>query len=346
MTQSADASGRAEIDFDPARLRAWLDEVMPDTRGSLEIERIGGGQSNPTYFVTAGSRRMVLRKQPPGELLKSAHDMGREFKIISSLYGTPVPVPEPILYHDRSDVVGKPFYLMGRLDGPVFYNCALPTVPVPERRDYYRAFARTLADLHAVDWQATELASFARPGSFVTRQVERWARSWTTQDPQVIEVANWLRAHLPPEESVAIVHGDYKFTNMVFAPDEPRILGVLDWELCTIGDPLTDIGHIYAFQWQSRTEEYGGLLGQDVEVLGVASFAEFVQDYYAVAQNARPLTRFYLVLGLFRAAGIMRGIGDRAVSGSASAPDAEEKGKLDKVFLGRALETIDADLPL
>ena len=336
----------AEIDFDPARLRAWLNEVMPETRGTLEIERIGGGQSNPTYFVTAGSRRMVLRKQPPGELLKGAHDMGREYRIISSLYGTAVPVPEPIHYHDQPDVVGKPFYLMGRLDGRVFHDCALPDVPPAERRDYYRAQARTLAALHAVDWQATDLASFSRPGSFVTRQVDRWARSWAGEDSEVAEVAGWLRAHLPLDESSGIMHGDGKFNNLVFAPDRPRIIGLLDWELCTIGDPFVDLGHLWSYQWQSSLADYGGVFGEDLAALQIPDFGEFLDDYYAAAQSPRRMTRFYFVLGHFRAAGIFRGIGDRAASGSASAPNAEEKGRLDRVYLRRALDNIDAHLPL
>ncbi|WP_454885188.1 phosphotransferase family protein [Sphingomonas oryzagri] len=343
MTTNAPA--RAEIDFDPATLRAFLGSALPDAAGEPAIERIGGGQSNPTYFVDLGQRRMVLRKRPPGEHPRGAHDVGREYRIIEALHPTPVPVPEPILYHEAPDVVGTPFYLMGRLDGHVFQDAALPEVPKEGRRAYYRELARVLAALHAVDVDAVGLGGFRRPERFLVRQINLWARQWgdlAESDPDVARVVGWLRTHLPDDEASTIVHGDYKFTNVIFASDRPALAGVFDWELCTVGDPLVDLAHVWAFLWMTTLDEYGGIMGTDLAAQGIPSAEEFFDFYYEHAGHHRRLTPFHLVLALFRNAGIFHGIAQRALAGSANAGNAEEKGKLDRIYLGRALEVIDA----
>jgi aminoglycoside phosphotransferase (APT) family kinase protein len=343
---NANAPARAEIDFEPARLSAFLAEALPDATGDLAIERIGGGQSNPTYFVDAGKARMVLRKRPPGEHARGAHDVGREYRIISALDGTPVPVPAPILYREEPDVVGTPFYLMGRLDGRVFHDASLPDVPRHERRAYYRELARVLATLHAVDVDAVGLGGFRRPERFLVRQINLWARQWgdlAESDPDVSRVIAWLRAHLPEDEPSAIVHGDYKFTNVIFAPDGPHLIGVLDWELCTVGDPLVDLAHIWSFLWNTTLEEYGGIKGMDFTALGIPTAEEFFDFYYDASARDRRMTPFHLALAHFRNAGIFHGIGQRAAAGSANAGNAEEKGRLDRVYMGRALDVIDGN---
>jgi aminoglycoside phosphotransferase (APT) family kinase protein len=289
--------------------------------------------------------RMVLRKRPPGEHPRGAHDVGREFRIISALHGTPVPTPEPILYRSEPDVVGTPFYLMGRLDGPVFHDAALPEVAKGERRAYYRELARVLAALHAVDVDAVGLGDFRRPERFLVRQLNTWARQWGTlaeSDPDVSRAITWLRANLPDEEAIGIFHGDYKFTNVIFAADAPRIVGVLDWELCTVGDPLCDLAHLWSFLWNTTQEEYGGIRGKDWAALGIPTADAFFQDYYEHSVSDRRLTPFHFVLGHFRNAGIFHGIRLRAAAGSANAGNAEEKGQLDRVYLARALEVIAA----
>ena len=334
------AKARAEIDFDPARLRAFLATALPDVAGELEIARIGGGQSNPTYFVTQGTRRMVLRKRPNGDLPKSAHDVGREYRIISALIGSPVPVPPPILFHEAPDVVGTPFYLMERVDGRVFMDQSLPDVPAGERRAYFRAFAQGLATLHAFDWRSTDLAALARPGRYLERQVDRWSRAWSEPGTAVTRVVSWLRAHLPADEAVTIVHGDYKFTNMIFDPAAPRIAALLDWELCAIGDPLADLAHSWMGIWATTPDEYGGLLGLDLPALGIPTADEFLADYYAASNSDRRLTAFHKVLALLRNAGIFHGIGQRAAAGTANAADAGDIGGLDRVFIDRALEFV------
>jgi aminoglycoside phosphotransferase (APT) family kinase protein len=341
---NANATARADIDFEPAKLSAFLALSLPETAGPLKIERIGGGQSNPTYFIDVGARRMVLRKRPPGEHARGAHDVGREYRIISALHPTPVPVPAPILYYEESDIIGTPFYLMSRLDGRVFHDASLPDVPQAARRAYFRELARVLAALHAVDPGSVGLGGFRRPGRFLARQIEVWTRQWgalAETDPDVSRVVAWLRAHMPDTEGSAVFHGDYKFTNVIFAPETADLTGVFDWELCTVGDPLCDLAHAWSFVWCTTLEEYGGIMGRDLDALGIPSAEEFFEQYYVLASDARRLTPFYFVLAHFRNAGIFHGIAKRAAAGSANAGNAEEKGKLDRVYMARALAVID-----
>ncbi|MBV9843295.1 MAG: phosphotransferase family protein [Sphingomonadaceae bacterium] len=341
---SENAPARAEIDFEPARLQAFLARTLPEAAGPLALERIGGGQSNPTYFIDAGGERMVLRKRPPGEHARGAHDVGREYRIISALHGTPVPVPPPILFREEPDVVGTPFYLMARVDGRVFADASIPEVPRAERKTYFREFARVLAALHAVDVDAVGLASFRRPERYLVRQLNTWVRQWgdlVESDPDVARLVGWLRANMPQDEESAIVHGDYKFNNVIFAPETSELTAVLDWELCTVGDPLVDLAHVWAFMWETTLDEYGGMMGQDLEALGIPSAEEFFDYYYEHAISDRLLTPFYFAFAHFRNSGIFHGIAQRAAAGSANAGNAEEKGKLDRVYLARALAVID-----
>lgn len=341
---SVNAPARAEIDFDPAALQAFLAGAVPEARGALALQRIGGGQSNPTYFVDSDGPRMVLRKRPPGEHARGAHDVAREYRILSALHGTPVPVPPPILYREEPDVVGTPFYLMGCVSGRVFGDSALPDVPKGERRAYYRELARVLAALHAVDVDAVGLGGFRRPERYLVRQLNTWTRQWgelAESDSDVARVVGWLRDHLPEDEASAIVHGDYKVNNVIFAPDGPGLAAVVDWELCTVGDPLVDLAHMWAFTWETTLDEYGGMMGEDLAALGLPTAEEFFEDYYTFAASDRRLTPFHLVLAHFRNAGIFHGIAQRAAAGSANAGNAAEKGKLDRVYIARALAVID-----
>jgi aminoglycoside phosphotransferase (APT) family kinase protein len=338
------AESSREIDFDPARLHAWLTSAMPDATGPMSIERMGGGQSNPTYFVTLGHRRMVLRKRPAGDTSKSAHDVGREFRIISALTPTSVPVPKPILYHADEALIGTAFYLMERIEGRIFHDASLPAIARSARQDYYRVFAQGLAAIHAVDWRAVGLGALARPGSFLERQIERWSRAWgdaATSDPRVASVTSWLRAHRPAHETLAIVHGDYKFTNLMFHPASAALNAVLDWELCAIGDPLADVAHVWSAMWDTTPEEYGGLRGLDLVASGLPDASEFFAAYAQAAPRSAPITLFHRVLAHFRNAGIFHGIGERAAQGNANATNAAEKGRLDRVYLARALYLIE-----
>lgn len=306
------------------------------------VERIGGGQSNPTYFITIGARRLVLRKRPPGDLPKSAHDVAREYLFISSLAGSGVPVPGAVELEEDPAVIGTAFYVMERVDGRIFHDATMPDVARADRRAYYREFARVLARLHAVDWEASPLRDLKRPGRYLVRQVDRWARAWgelETSDPDVMRVTAWLRANLPEDDVLGIVHGDFKFTNVIFDPSRPVMAAVLDWELAAIGDPLTDVAHIWSALWETTRAEYGGLMDADLAALGLPGGEEFFEDYYAASGSPRRVTPFYLVLAHFRNAGIFHGIGQRAAAGNANAANAVETGRMGRVYLRRALET-------
>jgi aminoglycoside phosphotransferase (APT) family kinase protein len=337
-------AAKKEIDFEPARLRAFLAQHSAGAQGEPQIERIGGGQSNPTYFITVGDNRMVLRKRPNGDLPKSAHDVLREYRILRALTGSAVPVPEPILACEDEAVIGTPFYLMKRLDGRIFHDQSLSSVPRDERRSYFREFARTLAALHSVNWAATDLAGLARPGRYLERQVERWSRAWgaaVESDPDLVRLTQWLRTNIPPEEDVRIVHGDYKFNNVIFDTQKPCLIGVLDWELCAIGDPLCDVAHVLSALWETRPDEYAGILGLDLEAHGLPSAEEFIDYYYEHAPSKKRVTPFHLALAHFRNAGIFHGIGERVVAGTANAADAASIARFDRIYVRRALDVVE-----
>ena len=335
---------RDGIEFEADRLDAYLRRSLPELRGGMEIERVAGGQSNPTFFVTYGQRRLVLRKQPPGQLLPSAHAVDREYRVITALAQTDVPVPRTILYSDDRDVVGTPFYLMECLDGRVFSDCALPGVAPDERRRMYASFAETLAALHNVDPAVIGLADYGKAGNYFARQIARWSRQWelslTRDNPGIERLIDWLPQHIPEDDTTSIAHGDYRIGNVMFHAREPRVIAVLDWELSTLGHPLADLAHS-CIAWHSRPEEYGGLIGTDHEALGIPGEADYAAAYYAASRHGARMTPFHLAFALFRFAVIFEGIAARAKAGTAAAANASEVGHLAVNFAQRAVEVID-----
>ena len=225
------------LDFEPDRLDRYLKSALPDLKGDVHIERVPGGQSNPTFFVTYGARRLVLRKQPAGALLPSAHAVDREYRVMTALARTDVPVPRTVLFCEDRDVVGTPFYVMERVEGRVFDDCALPGVAPDERRAMYESLARTLAALHAVDPAAIGLADYGRAGNYFARQIARWTRQWelsrTADNADIEHLIDWLPRHVPDDDEAAIAHGDYRIGNVIFHPERaarrrnPR-LGAVD----------------------------------------------------------------------------------------------------------------------
>jgi aminoglycoside phosphotransferase (APT) family kinase protein len=326
----------AGVDFDPERLRAYLRTQLPHLGGEMAVERVGGGQSNPTYFLSFDADRLVLRKQPASILSPAAHDVAREYRIMAALAGTDVPVPEPLLLCEDRDVIGTAFYLMRRVEGRIFHQAALPEVPPADRRAIHAAQVRTLARLHAVDPADVGLDGLGRPGSFLDRQVARWVRTWgDDRQSDLGRLDEWLRANKPAEERRGLVHGDFKLNNVIVAADRPELVAVLDWELAAVGDPLLDLGHLWAATWATRPEEYGGILGVDLAAEHLPSAQEMFAEYGTVPP------RFYLVLGLVRYAGIFHGIRQRAAAGLANAANAAEKGELADVYIDRALALVD-----
>ena len=332
------------LEFDPARLEAHLQDRILGLAGPLRVERVAGGQSNPTFFVTSDTHRLVLRKQPPGPLLPSAHAVDREHRVIAALRDTAVPVPEALLFCDDRSVVGTPFYVMARLDGRVFHDCALPGCSPTERRAIYRGMAETLAALHAVDPAGRGLGDYGRPKGYYARQVRRWSEQWRTartrQDPAIERLIAWLPDNVPEDHRTGIAHGDYRIGNLMVAPDGPGIVAVLDWELSTLGPPLADLAHS-CIAWHSAPDQYGGLLGLDLAALGIPSQAEYEADYgaalarHGVAAGPR-LSAFHMAFALFRWSMIFEGIAARAKAGNAASADAGRVGALAADFGARA----------
>lgn len=344
MNESARSVARA-AGFDAARLDAFLRSAVPALAGPMRLARIGGGQSNPTFFVDYDERSLVLRKQPPGELLPSAHAIDREYRVMRALAATAVPVPRVVLFHTERDVVGTPFYLMERLSGRVFAPHALPGLEPAERKAMYRSMAETLAALHRVDPAAVGLADYGRPGNYFTRQVSRWSKQWeasrTRANPALDRLIAWLPSHIPPGDETAICHGDFRIGNLMFDPVEPRVVGVLDWELSTLGHPLADLG-FNAMAWHTRPDEYGGIRGLDLAALGIPSLEDYVAHYLRASGRADGIAPFHVAFALFRFAVIFEGIAARAAAGNAASDDAAETGVLASAFANRAAELVGA----
>jgi aminoglycoside phosphotransferase (APT) family kinase protein len=331
-------------DLDLPALDTWLRSTLGGLRGALRIARIHGGQSNPTFFAEYDGASLVIRKQPPGPLLPSAHAIDREYRVQSALAGSGVPVPAMLAYcHDR-EVIGTPFYVMERVEGRVFAEYALPGCAPAERRAMYASMADTLAALHAVDPAAVGLANFGKAGNYFERQVARWSRQWqqsrTRDNPWLDRLIDWLPAHIPPGEDVAICHGDFRMGNLMFHPREPRVVAVLDWELATLGHPLADVA-FNAMAWRTLPEEYGGLRGLDLDALGIPAEAEHLARYYERSGRADRAQPFHFAFALFRFAVIFEGIAARARAGNAAAANAHESGRLGPAFARRAVEIID-----
>jgi aminoglycoside phosphotransferase (APT) family kinase protein len=335
-------------DFDEDRFRAFL-EARFGPAADYRLERIAGGQSNPTYFVTQGGRQMVLRKQPNGPLLKGAHAIDREYRVLAALHPAGVPVPRPVLFHETPDILGTPFYLMERVEGRVFSDGALPEVPAAARHALWMGLADALGALHRIRPDEVGLADYGRPGSYFERQLSRWSRQWqeSTSDPipELDQLGAWLAENLPPDDgAVSLAHGDYRMGNVIFHPTEPRVVAILDWELSTLGHPLADLGFC-AMAWHTSPAEYGGILGLDLTALGLPAEAEFLARYAAANPSAAAPLTFHKAFALFRFAVIFVGIADRAKQGNASGADAAKIAPLARRFAIRGLEVINGRHP-
>ena len=257
---------------DAARLADWLRAHVRPFRGGVQVEPLAGGQSNPTFRVTAGEHRWVLRRKPPGVLLASAHAVEREFRVMRALQGTAVPVPAMHALCEDASVIGSPFYVMDFVEGRVLADPALPGMDPAERAAIYSELQRVMGAIHRVDVQAVGLADFGRPQNYLARQVERWTRQYRASETERIEAMEhliaWLPAQLPGHEEVALVHGDFRIDNVIFHPSLPRALAVIDWELSTLGHPVVDFAY-HAMAWRVTPDEFRGLRGHDLAALGI-----------------------------------------------------------------------------
>jgi len=314
------------------RLEPWLCDHVEGFRGPVAAERFAGGQSNPSYRLNAGSGSYVLRRKPSGPLLPSAHAVDREFRVMRALAETPVPVPRVYALCEDDAVIGSAFYVMEFLDGRIFWDQRLPEIASPaERGAMFDSMNAVIAALHNVDHEAVGLGDFGRPGNYMGRQIARWSRQYRASESETIaamdNLIDWLPLHLPAESAPAIVHGDYRMDNLVFHKTEPRVIGVLDWELSTIGDPLADFAY-HAMTWRVTPELFRGLAGIDFAAAGIPDEAAYVAAYCRrTGRGEIAAWDFYMVYSLFRIAAILQGIAKRAIDGTAASAEAAEIGR-------------------
>ena len=314
--------------LDEAALGPYLERSVPGFKHLTGLKKFGAGQSNPTYLVAAESGSYVLRAKPPGQLLKSAHQVDREFRVMDALKDTPVPVPDMLHLSQDGAPIGRMFYLMEHVDGRIFWDPVLPEIGSnAERAAIYDAMNATLAALHAVDYQAVGLGDFGKPGSYFERQLGRWTSQYRASEtetvPSMDALIAWLEKHLPPDDGVvSLVHGDYRLDNMIFAPDKPEVVAILDWELSTLGHPYADIAY-QCTQWRLPHETaFRGLGGIDRVAIGLPTEEAYVADYCRRAGIAGiDNWPFFLAFSFFRLAAICQGVYKRALDGNASNPD-------------------------
>jgi len=322
-------------DLDQEALTPWLEANVDGFGGLRMITKFNTGQSNPTYLLEAESGKYVLRAKPPGELLKSAHQVDREYKVMRALANTDVPVPNVLALADEDSPIGRMFFIMEYLDGRIFWDQALPELgdghaANDQRAAISDAMNQTLASLHSVDVNEVGLSEFGRPGNYYARQTDRWAKQFRASEmipqPNVHKVIKWLEDNMPEDDGeVAIVHGDYRLDNMIFAHDEPKVIALLDWELSTLGHPLADLAY-QCMQW--RLPHQGGMRGLggiDRQAIGLPGEEEYVAKYCERRGIANiPNWNFYLTFCIFRLTAILQGVAKRAADGNASNP---ERGK-------------------
>ena len=322
--------------LDTGRLRDYMAAQVPGFAGELSAEKFPGGQSNPTFKLSAGDQRYVLRRKPPGELLPSAHAVDREFRVISALADTGVPVPRVHCLCEDDSVIGSAFYIMECLEGRIFWDPALPELGSNgERTAIYDEMNRVLATLHGVDASAVGLADFGRPGNSFERQVNRWLKQYraseTRPEPAMETLIEWLPAHTPEDDGASgIVHGDFRLDNLMFHPQEPRIIGVLDWELSTLGHPLADLAY-QCMTWMLPHGEDGipGLDGIDRAAIGLPADEDYIARYCEHTDRAGiDHWNFYLVFCFFRLAAILQGIRKRIEIGTASGDGADSRAAM------------------
>jgi aminoglycoside phosphotransferase (APT) family kinase protein len=316
--------------FDEAKLAAWMQDNVEGYQGPLEVRQFKGGQSNPTYQLVTPNKKYVMRRKPPGKLLPSAHAVDREYRVISALYPLGYPVARPYGLCTDESVVGTMFYVMDMVEGRILWDGTLPDYAPAERRAIYEAKVKTFADLHNVDWRAAGLEGFGKEGDYVARQIHRWTKQYKASEtqhiPEMEQLIEWLPNNIPPGDKTTIVHGDYRLDNMVLHPTEPRVIAVLDWELCTLGDPLADFSyHLMNWVMPPGDSSRGSIMAiDDLKAWGIPTMDEYVDLYCKhTGRDGLPELDYYFAYNGFRLAGILQGIIGRVRDGTANSANAE-----------------------
>jgi aminoglycoside phosphotransferase (APT) family kinase protein len=331
MSQLGDVTERHR--FDTERLSAHLAEHLPGFHGTLEVRQFQGGQSNPTYLLTTPTARYVMRSKPGpvAKLLPSAHAIEREFHVMRALASHGIPVPRTLLLVTDESVIGRAFYLMGHVDGRIFWDQSLPGMSVADRSAIYDEMNRVIARLHQVDIERAGLSDYGKAGNYFERQIGRWSKQYRASETENLPAMNrlieWLPTHIPPGDETSVVHGDYRMDNLVFHPTEPRIVAILDWELSTLGHPLADFSY-HCMSWHIPPGAFRGIAGLDLVALGIPSEAEYIRRYCErTARAAIEHWSFYLAYNLFRIAAILQGVYKRATEGMGASDNSLAAGE-------------------
>jgi aminoglycoside phosphotransferase (APT) family kinase protein len=318
--------------FDEVALSHWMMAHVDGYRGPLRVEQFNGGQSNPTYKLITPTRNYVLRRKPPGTLLKGAHAIDREARVLQTLGRTGFPVAHVFGLCMDDSVIGTWFYVMELVEGRIFWDATLPEIARTERSKYYDAMNATIAQLHAIDFNALGLEDYGRAGSYFERQIGRWSKQYLEDEAagrnvDMDRLIAWLTNHLPSGDETCLIHGDFRIDNMIFDPVEPRVLAVLDWELSTLGHPLADFAY-HAMMYHMPPHIVAGLAGADLEALSIPTETDYIKAYCGgTGRTDIPDYPFYIAFNFFRMAAIFHGIKGRVIRGTASSVQAAERAQ-------------------
>ena len=325
MVGTTEVTGKDRIDEDA--LAAWMEANVEGFAGPVTLSKFKGGQSNPTYRVDTPGRAYVLRRQPFGKLLPSAHAVDREYTVMTALHPTGFPVPRTYGLCEDAEVLGAKFFVMGMVEGRSYWDGALPDRTPEQRRAIYEAMIDTMADLHLVDPEAVGLTGYGKPTDYCARQIGRWTKQYKLSEtehlPKMERLIEWLPGTIPPQHGSSVVHGDYRLDNMIFDAERPAVLAVLDWELSTLGDPIADFSYLM-LNWLNPPDGRAGIAGLDWQKLGIPSMEEAVDRYVKRTGFPVPPMDWYYAYNLFRLAGIMQGIKKRVIDGTAASAHAKQ----------------------
>lgn len=338
-------SVRAALAFDEAALARWTAANVEGYHGPLTVEQFKGGQSNPTYKLTTPAKAYVLRRKPPGALLKGAHAVEREARVVAAVEQVGFPVPHVHGLCTDDSVIGTWFYVMDMVEGRIIWDTRFPDVPPADRPAYFDAMNATIAGLHQIDYAAIGLADYGRPGNYFKRQIARWSGQYLAdteagRDPNMDRLVEWLPANIPPQDQdeTSIVHGDFRCDNMIFHPTEPRVIAVLDWELSTLGHPLADFAY-HAMMYRMPPNIIAGLGGADLAALNIPPEADYLAAYCKRTCRAdMPGYDYYVAFNVFRLAAILHGIKGRLARGTASSAQAQYRADVFPAFAALAWE--------
>lgn len=328
--------------LDEAKVQSYLEAEIPEFRGPLEIREFKGGQSNPTYQLRTPGGNYVLRRKPPGALLKSAHAVDREYRVLEALAEVAFPAPRVLHLCEDEDVLGSTFYVMACVEGRVIWDPVAGREKPSDRRAIFDSMIEVLATLHAIDYKAIGLETYGRPGNYFARQISRWTKQYlaseTEKIPAMDRLIEWLPENIPDHEASGIVHGDYKLDNMILHPSEPRVIAILDWELATIGHPFGDLTYHLSHRLIPMSP-WSKLSDFELREQGLPTAEEWVARYCeCTGSDGVPELDFYLAYNLFRSAGIAQGIRGRIRDGTAASEHAKLMSANVRPLAERALE--------